>query len=188
MERWSLNKFRKIDLFVIGPVPSVYDHISVESHITLEEGLSSQLVHPLINLPQFSRCWVPLCPMTPQSNDVITQRFIIRNLCRILLKLLGFGRICTLSIAFNYYLHQQLTIILTLALLHLSWRRTRWDCACIENVIRVSLLRDRTAVQIYLGAQLNDCLCDGCLPGCRTTGCPLLLNGSCVRWLRCVRV
>ena len=32
--RWSLNKFRKIDFFVLGPVPSVYDHISVESRIT----------------------------------------------------------------------------------------------------------------------------------------------------------
>ena len=32
--RWSLNKFRKIDFFVLDPVPSVFDHISAESHIT----------------------------------------------------------------------------------------------------------------------------------------------------------
>ena len=32
--RWSLNKFRKIDFFVLAPVQSVYDHISVESRIT----------------------------------------------------------------------------------------------------------------------------------------------------------
>ena len=176
LEWVRLNKFRKIDFFVviIGPGSQVSMITYLEWNLAFaslsEECLPSQLIHPLINLSQFAWSWVPLS--TPAS-------LVLKNF---------------LFLSWLYPPMAWGEIIIIPKMKSLPWFTFAWAGEGLVETVPVVLkmffllkssLQLCTSIYLERPQLKKDCLCDGCLPGCRTTGCPLLLNGSCVR---CARV
>ena len=130
--RWSMNKFRKIDFFVLGPVPSVYDHISVESRITFRRRSLFLTRRPSDQFASIHPMWSASVPCNTKSFCYWGRQSVLRWVKNLNILMVFFCGKCNCFWVIIHHRHSSLKSSQTLSRFHLSLRMTRWDCACFE--------------------------------------------------------